>query len=318
MKRKLLIMAGAFIQVAAFAQGTNQSDIPEEVYSKEDTTLVTTIDEIVNTQQRVSSVYYKQRRSEKVWGYRGYLNIGYNSSHLTPKTQIITGVPNDVLVSEMQSDWGISLKYGRNYRLHKRAISDVLQFNLDFSFIDLTVNHYKAEGERDLYDSRFMFPDSRGDSVYIIPWNLEKYEFNYGISIGPSLTVAPFTFLNNRNFHFIKLNLYYHIGYQASLLLIKGDDDMDANPARQATQNGISAYNPSDILAFNDVSGSNILFGHGIMSSFGMSLSWKSIGIGYEHKISTLNYKSANTSKFGHDKYKFKESSNRFYVQYRF
>ena len=91
---------------------------------------------------------------------------------------------------------------------------------------------------------------------------------------------------------------------------MKNDDKYDAN------QKGETDYDKDLQESLGDHAALD--FGHGMTSSFGLSLSWKFIGIGFENRKSTLEYKSLSESDFGKDKYKFKSALNRIYLQFRF
>ena len=60
-----------------------------------------------------------------------------------------------------------------------------------------------------------------------------------------------------------------------------------------------------------------INWGHGTTSSFGFSVVWKFIGLGYEHRVANIKYKAISTDDFGEKTYKFKSSLNRIYIQFR-
>ena len=57
--------------------------------------------------------------------------------------------------------------------------------------------------------------------------------------------------------------------------------------------------------------------GHGLTNTFGLSLTWKFIGIGYEHRSAALKYQSLDKDTYGDDKYKFNSSTNRVFLQFR-
>ena len=60
-----------------------------------------------------------------------------------------------------------------------------------------------------------------------------------------------------------------------------------------------------------------LCWGHGLTNSFGLSLTWKFIGLGYEHQSRNIRYKSMNTKEFEKETYKFDSSVNRFFIQFR-
>lgn len=309
MKRKFIFIMTCLFSTAVFAQVENEDDKVSIDWS-EDTTEITTIKDIIKVQQQVTSRNATEQHFADVWGRRGYFNFSYNNTKLTPKDN---NYPNGQggFVSEMKSDWGASIQYGRCYRLHKKPIANVATFNIDYTGIDLNVNHFKAEGTGQ-YDSRDRHPgegDKKSESFYTLPWNMEKYEVNYGMSLGPSLTLAPFNLLNGNGLHYIKINVFYHIGYNVSMIYTPNDKKLDVN------QSGVVDYNDTDYKAME--SNLKMSWGHGMIQSFGINLSWKAIGIAYEHRTGKIKYKAMNTSDFGNNEYEFTNATNRISLQIR-
>lgn len=313
MKKKLIFSITCLIAICAYGQDVNEPNLPMTFNWQEDTTEVTTINDIIRMQQDVTNKKFAESHYRDVWSRKGYFNISYNSTTLTPDQSIPTGVGGNV-VPEFKSDWGVSLNIGRSYALHKSPIANMLQFNFDFSYIDLNVNHFKHEGDgKNLYDSREVLPGTT--DKFFTPWNLEKYDFNYGMSVGPSISIAPFTSTNVSGLHHIKLNAFFHVGYHVSLLYMLNDEEADSNPYRNMGDD------PAEIIAverFEKMKDNLKLdLGHGLITSFGFSVTWKFIGLGYEHRSGSLEYKSLSKNDFGNEKYKFKSSTNRVFIQFR-
>ena len=313
MKRKISLSAAIFFTLAAVAQQNNPAKNADIDWS-EDTTEIVTIQDIINVQQRQTRQSFSESHFLDVWRRRSYVNFVYNTAEMTPKKPIPTGVlpPNDLL-HNLKSDWGFTLQYGRNYRLHKLPIANIMYFYVDYTGIDLGINHFKADGNGNaLYDSNKKFEVKNkkgvGESYFYLPWNLDKYEFNYAMTLGPSLTVAPFNLSSSKALHFLKLNAYYHIGYHVSLLSMSYDEDVDSNQ-------GSTAIDKNNREKISD--NVKLEWGHGLTHSFGVNLSWKAIGIGYEHRSRALKYKSMNTTDFGKEKYEFDVSDSRLYIQLR-
>lgn len=310
MKRKFLTLAACLFAMMTFAQVENEDSRLANIDWKEDSTEVTTINDIINVQQELTSFNATGKHFEQVWGYRGYFNFSYNTATLSPKDRISTGVSlNGGIVPEFKSDWGASIQLGRSYRLHKKPIANVAQFNIDYTGIDLNVNHYKAEEGTGLYDSsnkkQGPTDGNKTTEYYYIPWNLEKFEANYGMTLGPSLTLAPFTYIDVPALHHLKFNVFYHIGYHVSVLYMPNDEKADINTDTKSDDFELMADNLK------------LEWGHGLISSFGVNMTWKAIGVGYEHRTGKLQYQSMTTSDFGKDKYDFNTTTNRVYIQIR-
>ena len=344
MKKHFLILTACLFATSAFAQIEDESKEADNIDWQEDSTEIVTIADIMRDEQEVTMRKTIQKHYDDVWSRRTYLNLSTTTTKLTPDQNIYTGVAasdGDTQVSEFKSDWGASLTWGRSYRLHKPSIANVAQFNIDYTWIDLNVSHFKAAGDNNLYDSRHKFSkdnngepdggwvawksgaaDSKGSTTsynsstfkkayFYTPWNIEKYDIDYGMNLGPSLTIAPFTYINVPALHYVQMNVYYHIGYQASLLLMKNDDkyDVNQNPTKGSTEEELK-----DELGDHPA----LDFGHGMTSSFGFSINWKFIGFGFETRKANLEFKSLSESDFGKDKYKFKTTNNRVYLQFKF
>lgn len=272
----------------------------------EDTTQITTIADIINVQEMVSLRNSDNAHINKVWSYSSYFDMAYNNpSTLTPTEPIELGYNfNGGLVPEFKSDWGASLVLGHNYGLHK-PIAGCVKFNIDYTYIDLNVNHFKTEGDgsQKLYDSSNRHDNVGQNEGYMyIPWCMEKYEVNYGMSLGASITAAPFVFIHKPQLHFFKFNFFYHVGYHVSALMALYDEKYDANP-------------PTNGKTMN---ANNLNFGHGMTTSFGFRISWKTIGFGYESRSGKLDYVNFQKPDFGGKHYKFDSHMNRIFLEIRY
>ena len=271
-------------------------EVEEEIYVGS-----SSLDDIINTQGRITQNVSTEKHFQSVWSRKGYFNISYNSAKLEPKEtyNVMYNNGNYVALENMKSDWGVGLQYGRNYGILKHPIANIIMINIDYTPLDFNANHYKkADLKGKLFDSS---DDSKG---YLeLPWNAEKFEFNYGMNVGPSITLAPFTKINGvRGLHFLKFNVYYHIGYHVSLLYFMPKKADDASESTFGNINTVA---------------SKLCFGHGLTNAVGFNVSWKAIGVGYEVRWANLDYKSFNTGDFGKTTYKFKAPTGRVYLNIR-
>jgi hypothetical protein len=305
MKRKLIFILTCLLSTGVFAQVEND-DNKVVIDWSEDSTDITTIQDIIKVQQQVTNRNVTEQHFADVWGRRGYFNFSYNTTKLSPKGNYPNGLDNGP-VGELKSNWGASIQYGRSYRLHKKPISNVALFNIDYTGIDLNVNHFEAIGNGTYkYNSSIKHTekeDGKDSKYYNLPWNMEKYEVNYGMTLGPSLTLAPFNLLSGNGLHYIKFNVFYHIGYNISMIYSPNDKKLDENQSGE------------DFQAME--SNLKMAWGHGMMQSFGFNISWKAIGIGFEHRSSTIKYKAVNTKDFGKNEYEFSSATNRISLQIR-
>lgn len=309
MKRHIPFFVACMLAITASAQedstyvvdnagAVDNSTVKLEL--QDDSTDVMSVNDIINELQDVNTRHTMEKHIDDIWARRSYLNLSYCSAQLMPQENIALGYDGRN-VPDYKSSWGLSLQSGRSYRLHKKAISNMLQFNIDYTWVDLNVNHFDMEADANgkAYDSSV----KNGDDYYI-PWNLEKYEFNYGMNLGPSITFNPLTGMSSKDAHYLQFYMYYHFGYHVSGLYMVNEEKADLN-----TEENIYYEDMADNTKIN--------WGHGTTSSFGFSVVWKFIGLGYEHRVANIKYKAISTDDFGEKTYKFKSSLNRIYIQFR-
>lgn len=291
MKKHLLTVALLGIAFAANAQVNvlmeNGKDTVNTETSNSD---VQSLNDVLKSQQNASNTTFNTDHYSDVWSRRTYANIAFNSA-----TSQITEVPADdsaAPTGNFSNDWGLALIVGTNFKLHK-PIANAIVFNVDFNCIELSMNRYKKASSYS-YDSK-EHHNATNDS-YERPWNGSKFDINYGMSVGPSVTIAPFTHVNSNGLHFVKLNVYFNVGYNAALLF----------------------YNTGDINNSEYDKAKKTDWGHGLFTKFGANFSWKFIGFGYEHRVGTNKYRNFPGDVFGGDPYKVKTSINRVYIQFRF
>ena len=303
MKKIFLVLMGCMASFSVMAQ--DDSTLSNGIDEPADSTELTSINDIINERQAVSQRLSLDKHFNRVWGYRSFVNFVYhNTATLTPDEVVSTGTSfNNGVAPEYKAKLGFALQVGRNYRLHKRPIANVAQLNLDFTGFDLSYNQYEAEtgnkGKVYLNTQSFNY---EGKDYFYIPWNIEKHELNYGMSIGPSLTIAPFTYVKGLELHYLKLNGYFHVGYNASAIFMKYDENnIEDSPDK--------SKNKTDENCF--------LWGHGMTTSYGGTLSWRNIGVGFEHRSGNLEFQSFSTDKYSKVKSKFKTGLTRLYFQIR-
>lgn len=325
MKKIFLTFASLVVACVAFGQT--------------DSTQVTTMSDILREQEEASTRLFAGDHLNKIWGYRTYLDISYVNSKLKPKADIPTSLKDasgkDVLVPDYKSEWGMSLKWGRSYRLHKQAIARCLQFSLDYTWIDLNLNGYDTKltdgidtdsqgntGKKIAYDSRnYIVDEETGDYVFYVPYNMKKYEVSYGMAVGPSINIAPLVYAKAQDLHYLQLHAYWHIGYGVSGMYIGEDKKYDQNQAIAKTDatgtTTVTGGTQEDAECRRMAAENCLRWGHGLTNTIGLGISWKFIGLGWEYRTSTLKYKSIGHN-FDEDSHKFTQSNSRVYLQFRF
>lgn len=312
--KKLLLLISVLITSNSYA--IKKSDFNYIIDEKEDTTQVVTVADIAKAQENVSFESSVQDHYRNVWKRTNYFNISTGSETMSPKDEIELGYPafNKGIAPDFKSNLALKLTLGKNYGLHKKAIANILKFNIDYTFFDLGFSRFKASAtDKPVYDNDATFDvvndNNRTEKRKYIPWCFEKYNINFGMSIGPSITIAPFTHVGGKGLHFLKLNVYYHLGYKAGIMWMKFDDKLMISE-----QESSSHYPSSNVKDDN----SCLLWSHGLTGTFGFSLSWKSIGIGFETISDNPTFRSFNTAVYNDDNYKFKTTGSRFYLQIRY
>lgn len=306
MKKRFLLFAACLSVLTTFAQVENEDGRWMNIDLKEDSTEIVTIEDIIREQQDVTSRNTREMHFADVWGRRGFFNIAYNKDVSLIPWHPIKEVYSDPFTGA-KADWSFTLQKGRNYPLHKKPIGNTVQICLDYTGLDLTANHYKPAPGQFLYDSSQKTQqtvDGKIKSYYYVPWKMEKYEASYGMSLGPSITIAPFNYVNYDPIHYLKFNVYYHVGYQASILYMLNNKEADANTAVSADHSNMSEN-------------LKLLWGHGMYTTFGANMSWKAIGIGFEKRSGSTRYQPLNTSDFGTGSNGFNSNFTRFYFQIR-
>lgn len=317
MKKIIIFSLALLFNMGAFAQIEEPTERQDNIDWKEDSTEIRTVSDIIMQLQQATNVNRNEQHFNEVWGRRSYRNLCINLPyHLDPKEDILTSMldenDNKLFAPKYKSNWSFTFSSGRSYRLHKNPIANTVQFYMDYTPFDLTVSNYKMESDANgkAYNSKIMLPTN--DEKQITPWNLEKYQADYGMMLGPSVTVAPFTSMEEAQaLHFLKVNLYAHFGYRASLLYMPNDEKADVNYFDN--KSNTPEYKKFETMSDN----AKLEWGHGFYMSWGFSLTWKSIGFGYEHNSGNLKYKSIDSGTFGSDWYKFETSSNRLYLSFR-
>ena len=134
MKFKAFIIA-ASMACACTAQAQDINSIPN-LDLEEDSTGVASVSDIVKMQQEVLSNKQAGKHFQNVWKRRSFFNMSWTESKMKC---------DDKTIGEFKSDWGVTLQSGTNYRLHKKPIAKMINIALDYSWLNLNVNHIKAE-----------------------------------------------------------------------------------------------------------------------------------------------------------------------------
>lgn len=252
-------------------------------YAVESSDTLTTLNQIIAMETKSKSHYDQSSSLNAIWGKTTFLNISYNKTKFSSDEFPSTATR---FADEYENDLGVGLQWGHTFNLHKKPIGSVMFFGLDFTWMDLNYNKYKA---KTLSEGIF----TTGEQVHNLPWHNEKMTLSYGMSLGPSLTFYPFTPLHKSGGNKVRLHVYLHVGYGAEGTIIKD-------------------------VTLGDETKNKYAYGHGLFLGYGASLSWDFIGVGYEFRNDdNLKYKAVD-SEFDTGTMKAKEKTSRLYLQFRF
>lgn len=123
----------------------------------------------------------EQDKSElnRIWRKRSdYLNLAF----------VVQNVETNIdELSELNSEWGAAISWGKTFYLHRKPIGRVLKFGLDWTWLDLN----GACFEQDMY------------SIFDGDYHETLYQLDAGMQFGPSITVNPVNHL--------KISAYFRV-----------------------------------------------------------------------------------------------------------
>ena len=115
----------------------------------------------------------KQLRQDRLWDGRSrYLNIGYVWQKLSPSEGDLRA----------ESNYEVSLSWGKTYYLHRKPLLGMLKIGLDWSWLDVGYANYSIVRTGGT---------SPGGSGYGPRFNAGAHQADIGMSMGPSVTVNP-------------------------------------------------------------------------------------------------------------------------------
>lgn len=314
MKFNYLLLAMAMLFSAqAFAQNETRTILLDH---EEDTANVTSLEDIIKTQEKVFSANYRKDVVSGVWKRKKHFSLSYAKTEMNGKGIEMYNTSTqkyEAMDPSYTADWAVNLKRSHTYSFHKRPIADIVSLGLEFGFIDLSANHFKGDSTYK-YNSSMLgevtVEDDKKEEFQYLPWGSEMYTFSYGMNLGPSITVAPFARCKSAGLAHIRLQAYFTVGYRASLMWMNADKKRDLNIQNNKTSPINKSY-------FETMENSTKLsWGHGMTTIWGLRLNWKGIAVGFEKVAGTQKYQSVEDGIYGPRKYEFSETSTRFSLIY--
>lgn len=263
------------------------------------------IDSLENALSRMTEKEQAREHTEhinKVWKQKKIFNIGFMD-------QTLKNVDID---EELESKSAFFLQIGKTMSLHKKPIANVLKIGLDW-VTDISYANYEKIDEEyieeelgDDYIEDGDYDEDEGGGGYLgdlLGMELGRHQLSVGIGIGPSINYAPFANKRSGIAH-LKVNTYFRFTPSYSAIIFINDDETEFN-------NAFCLY-----------------------KNWGIGLQWKALFAGFETRWGEAKYKMTD---FGDDmledagtlgginsifssseKIKFKTTSSRLYIGFRF
>lgn len=133
----------------------------------------------------------QEKRWEEVWKGGKFFNIGYAKQSL--KSDYET----------MNSSMAFVMQSGRTYYLHKKPIAGMIKFGIDVNYMDVSFAKYP--------DPPAESTTSTGEDEDESLIDLGIMQIEYGIGVGPSITVNPVNYL--------KAGVFFHVTPSYSMML---------------------------------------------------------------------------------------------------
>ena len=203
----------------------------QSVYAQENgaTGVTQDVDSLYNVVNELNSQLDEVKMNEKneaVWKKRAkYFNIGY----ITNQELTLEDAESDF---KWESKFGMDLNWGRTYYIPKKPLFGMLKFGIDWSWMDLNYVMYKDYEDE---TSGMGMPSGGSGSYYDEEDDelaLGVHQLEYGMRIGPSITVNPVNHL--------KVGTYFHFMPSYSLILI--DDEFNHGYVSHFVFGGQVAY----------------------------------------------------------------------------
>ncbi len=287
----LAVLLAAFTATTAMAQTDSTSVALQEK-----------LDSLQNTVATLQAKEDKRSKTEydnAVWKRKAHLTIGFS----TQKMEDADNADN----MQYKSKMGCILDWGKTYYLHKKPIANFMKVGIDWSWIDLSFAKYKSgkgihintSSASDYvgsvsgsgsYDTDNIDPD------FTTEIDLGVYSLSAGMSVGPSVTFAPF-YATGKGFQHILAQTYFHVTPSYTGIILSRDGSTKV-------KSGYTTY-------FN----------------WGINVSYKVISVGYEYrwgksKFNTLaldtDDEDTSDSYDNNEKQKIKFGTSVFYVRFNF
>ena len=224
----------------------------------------------VNTMKSELEEIEKKEKKDAIWKHRRAWTFAYTNSTLTQ--------PDDESWGELKSKFGVGMTFSNTYFLHKPAILGMIKIGIDAKWLDINYVQYEKEP--------FSKVGENGSEIV----ELERKKAEIGMGLGPSVTVAPLSWMPNA-LRYLRATAYYHFTPSVSAMYL--DDESS--------------------VAFN------------MIMNVGAKVTYRRLSVGIEHRWGTAKYDRIlpdeyfeETGKDSSDKTKYKTKSIRAYISLNF
>ncbi len=140
---------------------------------------VDSLTRVVSELKQAQDEMKHEQHLDRVWSRKSLMGFSWVTSQtLTDKT---TG-------NEWKHEFAAGLQWGKTYYLHRKPIAGMIKFGLDWNWMDVTYAKYKNPLE-DMAGAPKSYYDE-GDDLFT-DIDLGMQQIDYGMAIGPSITVNP-------------------------------------------------------------------------------------------------------------------------------
>ncbi len=259
-----------------------------------DSTSAALQDKLDSLQQSVTVLQEKENSRVKteydnaVWKRKRHISIGFSKQNMEDA--------DNALDMKYKSQIGLTLDWGKTFYLHKKPIANIMKIGLDWSWVNLSFAKYKSGSGIHFNNT----PESDySDDGYEPNIDLGVYSLSAGMSVGPSLTFAPF-YNTGKGLQHLLAQTYFHVTPSYTGRVMSEDDESE--------------------------------FCHGYTTYFnwGVNVSYKVISVGYEYRWGKSKFKQLaldfsdddgdepDVPTYENEKQKIKFGSSSFYIRFNF
>lgn len=312
MRKTLLTIV---LALAGIGAGAQQADSTRTAAMQQ---TIDSMKQVLSEQTKKAEQMETDHETERIWKRRGFMTVGIG------KTSLDIEDPEFGKLG-YKSQFAAGFTWGKTYYLHKKPIANMVKIGLDATWMDVSYARYKkGKGLKfnipdeddfdDIYDGGYDDYEDYDEELADI--DLGMHQIEVGMGIGPSVTVTPFRPLNIKGLNYLKVAAYFHW--------------MPSYSAVLRTREAQSIFDETTGMTRETEKETLVNHGYCNFFKFGLSLSWKALTIGFEHRWGSAKYNTESfddvEDSFGGSgdgeesspKMKHSTKTNRFFIGLRF